>query len=214
MVSERRRRRKLQMTTGEKIAMLRRGKKLTQEQLAEITGVSRQAVSRREMDQAFPETEKLIRLSELFSCSIDYLLSETAERRKQTTEEISADDCLAFIRECGYFFLATSTSDCPRLRPFGMLCTDGEALYMVTDRRKSVYSDLKRNGKVELASYQSVTGKWIRISGLASEDNTCLSRELVLSAYPSLKLKYPEGQEAFLAIYRVQMEQAAVYSRG
>ncbi len=45
------------MTTGEKISMLRRRKNITQEQLAELLGVSRQSVSRWEMDQAFPETE-------------------------------------------------------------------------------------------------------------------------------------------------------------
>ena len=53
------------MTTGEKLAALRRKKNITQEQLAEILHVSRQSVSRWEMDAAFPETEKLIRLSRL-----------------------------------------------------------------------------------------------------------------------------------------------------
>lgn len=38
------------MTTGEKIAVLRKKKNLTQEQLSEILNVSRQSVSRWEMD--------------------------------------------------------------------------------------------------------------------------------------------------------------------
>ena len=63
------------MTTGEKLAVLRKKKNLTQEQLAEILGVSRQSVSRWEMDVAFPETEKLVKLSRLLECSIDYLLN-------------------------------------------------------------------------------------------------------------------------------------------
>ena len=46
------------MNTGEKIALLRKRKELTQEQLAEILGVSRQSVSRWEMNMAFPEMEK------------------------------------------------------------------------------------------------------------------------------------------------------------
>ena len=65
------------MTTGEKIAALRKKKNLTQEQLAEILNVTRQSVSRWEMDVAFPETEKLIKLSRLLDCSIDYLLELT-----------------------------------------------------------------------------------------------------------------------------------------
>ena len=64
------------MTTGEKIAKLRKEKNLTQEQLAEIMGVTRQSVSKWEMDIAFPETSTLIALSKLYECSIDYLLKE------------------------------------------------------------------------------------------------------------------------------------------
>ena len=198
------------MTTGEKIAMLRKRKNITQEQLAEILGVSRQSVSRWEMDQAFPETEKLIRLSGLFSCSIDFLLSEVLDGKKQMAAGISADGCVAFIRECGYFFLATSVADCPRLRPFGMICSDGETLYIITDKRKSVYSDLKQNARVELASFNPATRKWIRISGDVSEDDTFVSHELALSAYPSLRQKYPGEQEAFLAIYQVHIEAVSI----
>lgn len=198
------------MTTGEKIAMLRKRKNITQEQLAEILGVSRQSVSRWEMDQAFPETEKLIRLSGLFSCSIDFLLSELLDGKKQMDAGISADDCVAFIRECGYFFLATSVADCPRLRPFGMIFSDNEMLYIITDKQKSVYSDLKQNAKVELASYNPVTRKWIRISGNVIENDTCVSHELALSAYPTLKQKYPGEQEVFLAIYQVHIEAVSI----
>lgn len=62
------------MTLGNKLAKLRREHNFTQEQLAELLGVSRQAVSRWESDTAYPETEKLIRLGKLFHCSMDYLL--------------------------------------------------------------------------------------------------------------------------------------------
>lgn len=64
------------MTMGEKLAALRKKKGITQEKLAELLKVSRQSVSRWEMDAAFPETEKLIRLSRLLECSIDFLLDE------------------------------------------------------------------------------------------------------------------------------------------
>ncbi len=64
------------MTTGDKLARLRKENNYTQEQLAELLGVSRQAVSKWESDLAFPETEKLIRISELYGCSVDYLLKD------------------------------------------------------------------------------------------------------------------------------------------
>ena len=66
-------------TLGEKIAQLRKANNYTQEQLAEILGVSRQAISKWESNITYPETEKLLRMSELFSCSLDYLLKADIE---------------------------------------------------------------------------------------------------------------------------------------
>ena len=64
------------MTLGEKIARQRRELNYTQEQLADILGVSRQSISKWESDIAYPETDKLIELGKLFDCSMDYLLKE------------------------------------------------------------------------------------------------------------------------------------------
>ena len=67
------------LTTGEKIAKLRKEYNYTQESLGEELGVTRQAVSKWESDITFPETEKLILLSKLFNCNIDYLLNNNIE---------------------------------------------------------------------------------------------------------------------------------------
>lgn len=64
------------MTFGDKLSALRREQNYTQEQLADLLGVSRQSVSKWESGAAYPETEKLIRLSTLFNCSLDYLLRD------------------------------------------------------------------------------------------------------------------------------------------
>lgn len=77
------------MTTGEKLSRLRKENNYTQEQLADILGVSRQSVSKWEQDLAFPETEKLIKISELYKCSLDYLLKEEAEFAERKGEESS-----------------------------------------------------------------------------------------------------------------------------
>lgn len=67
------------MTFGMKLAKLRKEQQYTQEQLAELLGVSRQAISKWESGTAYPETDKLIRMSELFHCSLDYLLKDGTE---------------------------------------------------------------------------------------------------------------------------------------
>lgn len=64
------------MTIGEKIGKLRVAKGISQEQLAEQLGVSRQSVSKWEMDQALPQIDKVVLFCELFSVSCDDLLRE------------------------------------------------------------------------------------------------------------------------------------------
>ncbi len=64
------------MTIGKKIARLRALMGLSQEQLADKVGVSRQSVSKWEIDQALPQIDKVILLCELFKVSTDELLSE------------------------------------------------------------------------------------------------------------------------------------------
>ena len=64
------------MTLGEKLSKLRKEYNYTQEQLADILGVSRQSISKWESDIAYPETDKLIKMGKLFECSMDYLLNE------------------------------------------------------------------------------------------------------------------------------------------
>ena len=63
-----------EMTVGERIQQLRKAAGLSQEQLAEQLDVSRQSVSKWELNDAAPEISKIIALSELFGISTDELL--------------------------------------------------------------------------------------------------------------------------------------------
>lgn len=67
------------MTLGDKLSKLRKENNYTQEQLADILEVSRQAISKWENDTAYPETEKLLKIGELYNCSMDYLLKDGQE---------------------------------------------------------------------------------------------------------------------------------------
>ncbi len=59
---------------GERLQALRKARGLSQEQLAEQAGVSRQAVSKWELGESVPELEKVLALSEFFGVTTDYLL--------------------------------------------------------------------------------------------------------------------------------------------
>lgn len=75
------------MTIGDKLSKLRKQNNYTQEQLADLLGVSRQAISKWESDVSYPETEKLIQLSNLYRCSLDYLLKDEIESDDFGTSE-------------------------------------------------------------------------------------------------------------------------------
>lgn len=75
------------MTFGEKIQKLRKEAGMSQEELSYQLEVSRQAVSKWERDNGYPETEKIIRMSKLFHVSLDYLLNEEDEKRPELNSE-------------------------------------------------------------------------------------------------------------------------------
>lgn len=71
------------MTFGEKLQALRKQKGMSQEQLASQITVSRQAISKWELDNSLPDTENVIQLSEIFDVSIDYLLKDNVQNIKE-----------------------------------------------------------------------------------------------------------------------------------
>lgn len=62
------------MNIADRIQFLRKSKGISQEELADKIGVSRQAVSKWESEQSIPDIEKIIRMSDFFDVTTDYLL--------------------------------------------------------------------------------------------------------------------------------------------
>ena len=64
------------MTIGERLVRERKKLGLTQEELGEKLNISRQAISKWESNISLPDTANLVKLSSLFSCSVDYILKD------------------------------------------------------------------------------------------------------------------------------------------
>lgn len=75
------------MTIGERIRACRQRAGLSQERVAEMVGVSRQAVTKWETDRSAPSTENLFRLAEIFGIGVDLLLTPP-EAGAQPREEL------------------------------------------------------------------------------------------------------------------------------
>lgn len=75
---------------GERLAQLRTMHNMTQEEFAERLDVSRQAVSKWELDKTMPDVGKLLKISELYEVSVDYLLK--GEENVQTSVKPENDE--------------------------------------------------------------------------------------------------------------------------
>lgn len=85
------------MSFADNLQRLRRRERITQEELAERLGVSRQSVSKWETGEAYPETEKIIKLCGLFSVGMDELMRGdiNAEEEPLPDAPHSAEECPA-----------------------------------------------------------------------------------------------------------------------
>lgn len=65
---------------GEKLKTLRKGQKLTQQQLASVLGVQKSVISYYESGDRFPSYDILIKIARTFHTTTDYLLGVSRER--------------------------------------------------------------------------------------------------------------------------------------
>lgn len=72
------------MKFHDKLIKLRKSKGISQEELAEMMDVSRQAISRWELGSTLPDVPNLLKISELFDVSADYLIRDNYEADKDT----------------------------------------------------------------------------------------------------------------------------------
>ncbi len=99
------------MSFGHNIQFLRKMRnKMTQEELAEKLGVSRQTVSKWELDMTYPEMDKVIEICKLFSCSMDELIREDMNVCDEAYSDIRMEDVEPF-RYIRYTVVSTEPED-------------------------------------------------------------------------------------------------------
>lgn len=81
------------MTLGERIKACRQQAGMSQEKVAELVGISRQAVTKWETNQSAPSTDNLFKLAEIFGTTVDLLLPE-----KATVEESPIADSATSVK--------------------------------------------------------------------------------------------------------------------
>ena len=100
------------MNMADRIQYLRKAKGISQEELAEKVGVSRQAVSKWESEQSMPDLEKIIAMSDFFEVTTDYLLKGIEPAKDQEQKNKALASKILYI---------ASTALCA----FGLFCSFG-----------------------------------------------------------------------------------------
>lgn len=100
---------------ADNLRKIRKENNLSQEQLADKLGVSRQSVSKWESQQAYPEMDKVIQLCNMFNLNIDELLNKDIKQIKEEKEDKKRlnkylDDFLNFITKTINMFSSMSAS--------------------------------------------------------------------------------------------------------
>ena len=96
------------MNIGKNILKLRKEKKLSQEELGEKVGVTRQTISNWELNETIPDTKQLITLSQTLNISIDELVNNDIKSiliEKTSNTEKLAGLIIKIIKIIGFAFL-------------------------------------------------------------------------------------------------------------
>ena len=80
------------MILADKIINLRKKNGWTQEELAEKLGVTRQSVSKYEGAQSIPDLDKILKLSELFGVTTDYLIKDELEEEEYAPSQMQENE--------------------------------------------------------------------------------------------------------------------------
>ena len=157
------------MTFAEKLKFIRKQAGMSQEQLSEKLGVSRQAVTKWETDAGIPDIENIMAVSALFGISIDELLSNEKGAKKpekylyESITEYDIDEPKRYDMKFGgakQFTLSGYEGEKIRVRLVSNTMSTLQNYFkvMIDDTRKRIDVDVNRkNGVTEAAAKEAVS---------------------------------------------------------
>lgn len=182
------------MTFGEKLLKLRKEKGLSQEALAEQLNTTRQAISKWENNQGYPETEKLLLISNLFNVSVDFLL-------KENTQNLETDSKGYYVsRECAEGYLLQEKKMAKRVSA-GMGLLIGAVVPFLSQGLNDLYA-------IAVACVLLITSIGILATTIFIEDNQYkqISKEYLIMdhvVYTELKSRFERNKKKlfFVALF-------------
>lgn len=131
------------MTFGEKIRSLRKGKKMSQQELASMVGVSYLTIRSWEVEGRYPKQNILYqKLADALQCDVSYLMSENASFITEASEQFGnrgAKQAQQILEQAAAMFAGGSLSDEDKIA----FMDDMQMLYLDSKRRAKKYTPKK-----------------------------------------------------------------------
>ena len=131
------------MTFGEKIRLLRKGKKMSQQELASMVGVSYRTIRSWEVEGRYPKQNILYqKLADALQCDVSYLMSENASFITEASEQFGnrgAKQAQQILEQAAAMFAGGSLSDEDKIA----FMDDMQMLYLDSKRRAKKYTPKK-----------------------------------------------------------------------
>lgn len=145
----------IMMTFADKLQSLRKNQKLSQEDLAEKCGVTRQSVSKWETGLGYPETEKLLILCDILNVNLDYLMRDvnaTPHADKKQEQSFAFD---AYIGKWLQIFLKDKEFN--GFYRVVLISIQNTQLLLMDDKCKAILIDMTSVGTIsELTSEKQI----------------------------------------------------------
>lgn len=177
------------MIFADKLIQLRKKAGWSQEELAEQMNVTRQSVSKWEGAQSIPDLEKIIRLSDLFGVSIDYLLKDEIEDTESVipTDDMSEIRCVSMEEADAFLSVKLETSKSIAMATF--LCIISPICLMILGALSEITTyGLKENvaggvGMIILLVLVTIAVAMFILSGKKTAKYEYLEKEVFETAY-------------------------------
>lgn len=199
------------MNFSEKLKEIRKNEGLSQEQLAEKIGVSRQAITKWETGKGLPDIENMVIIAEIFKTTLDELLRNSAVKQKQempvyTSETIYDIDCEKHfdvsIGSAATIILSSGTDEKLHIRLSSETLENLDTMFKIKLDEKKNKLDVNCLNKNKLSRYEAEDSLTVTITLPDKYSDHCeieaSVKRLIIKSFHLRRLEYDGDAEQVL----------------
>ena len=105
-----------------------------------------------------------------------------------------------FLKNCKFYYLATTENKQPRVRPFGTIDLFEDKLYIHTGKTKNVSKQMAKNPRIEICAFDG-TDIWVRIEATVVNDDRTEAKQHMFDKGVNVNKRHPIEDPNFQVLY-------------